>query len=106
MTPRLLFSVFDKKTSSYAPPFTGETLQSAIRLIDSEVAFQLSQPITFRNVGLSQYPEDFAIYCIASIQLEGQLHIEPISPPDLVIEVSQLPVFRKQLLKEVAANGA
>lgn len=106
MTTRVLFSVYDKKTQTYAPPFTSESSMAAIRLIDSEVAYQLSQPQTYRNVGLSQYPEDFAIYLVATIELEGEFKIDPILPPRLVTEVAQLPVFKKMLLKEVAANGA
>lgn len=77
-----LYSVFDKKTLVFSPPFPAPTHGAAQRLIKDTASSDGNQ--------LGKYPDDFALYHIGIFDdSEGYVGFDPDQVmPVLVVEVS------------------
>lgn len=84
----LLFSIHDRITEAFAPPFVASTVGEAQRMFASACADPQSQ--------LNQHPHDFALYQLGSFNNSTGL-LEPVVPPVFVRGASDLELVAKKL---------
>lgn len=78
-----IYSIFDKKTSSYEKPFFCAMVQEAIQAIQ----YSLEE----KKAYFSKYPADFALYQIGTFDVvTGQVLPTATVGPQFVIEVAAL----------------
>ena len=87
------YTVFDKKSSTYIPPFFVHTNREAIETIEPILKLRKSK--------LAEFPEDFVIYKICDFDPQnGTLVMHPV---EVVIEVAQIRTATDKF--EESSNG-
>lgn len=94
-----LYCIFDKKTSTYLAPTMHVNDAEACRMLDHALR-------RGEDSLLSQYPDDYALYCIALFRPEYPEPedktrvtvnlIQPCEPPNFVTEVASMPIFAEK----------
>ena len=81
MTMLNLYSIFDRKAVSYAPPFVAVNDSVACRM-------SLASAMGEQNM-LADYPADFDVYCLGNLDQESG-RITPLNTPVFVVNFAAL----------------
>lgn len=77
----LMFSIYDKQTKAYLPPFTARTVGEATRLV--------RQAVNDRNTNFCKYPADYRL-CRVGVFDDGDAVVDNASPIEVVAELLTL----------------
>ena len=94
-----MYSVYDRKTKCYQPPFPAPTPEAATRSFHT-VVNSPEHPV-------GKYPEDYTLMCVGS-WLDQKGLIEGLPQPELVatgIDLYQPPKLHEQQIPMPLANG-
>jgi len=78
----ILCNLYDKKAKSWGFIQTHPNLVSAERMLKEMMVSEQSQ--------VSKYPEDFSLYAVADIDIQGSGLPEPYDKPMLIIHAEEL----------------